>query len=154
MKINFHIRESFLILIFLNLKERSLKVLNLKKHGLEHCYNSSRLFSNDSFPYHSHKDNLLQLFIIIAIGGQLTRSNFFLHNLEGTSKKMECLFKWPLKKKKEQSIFQNAHIFLFYFFSHEKNLNLSLLFFINGPIKEAHYKRKNNCVNGCPPLIN
>jgi hypothetical protein len=59
-----------------------------------------------------------------------------------------------LLKKIEQSIFQNAHIFLFYFFSHEKNLNLSLLFFINGPIKEAHYKRKNNCVNGGPPLIN
>lgn len=116
MKINFHIRESFLILIFLNLKERSLKVLNLKKHGLEHCYNSSRLFSNDSFPYHSHKDNLLQLFIIIAIGGQLTRSNFFLRNLEGTSKKMECLFKWPFKKKKSNPFFKMPTFFSFIFF--------------------------------------
>jgi hypothetical protein len=57
-----------------------------------------RLFSNDYFPYHSHKDNLLQLFIIIAIGGHLTRCNFFLRDLEGTSKKMECLFKWPFQK--------------------------------------------------------
>jgi hypothetical protein len=36
------ISHFILFYFILNLRERSLKVLNFKKHGLEHCYNSLR----------------------------------------------------------------------------------------------------------------
>ncbi len=113
MKIIFHIHDFFLIFNFLNLKERSLKVLNFKKHGLEHCYNSLRLFPKILFHIILIKTTCFNFLLLSQLEVTLL-GVIFPPQFGGHFQKNGMLVQMAFSKI-EKSIFQNAHIFLFYF---------------------------------------